>query len=79
MIIIFWHIRTMRIPTQKLKFVSFPLKRSPETKKSLDPLMEECKVVIVEKYAFQDLAVIIDTIFGIFDRSRIGSKQKTYA
>ena len=43
MIIIFWHIRTMRIPIQKLKFDCFLLKSSPEIKNSLEPLMKDAR------------------------------------
>ena len=41
--------------------------------------MEKIKLVIMEKNDFENQDVIIDSIFGNFDRSRIGSREKTHA
>ena len=45
----------------------------------LEPLIEECKLVVRENDEFQNLDVIIQNIFGNFGLSRIGNKENTYA
>ena len=41
----------------------------------LEPLMKEFKHVFMEKYEFENQDAIIDNLFGIFGRSRTGSKK----
>ena len=42
-----------------------------------EPLTEEFKIIEVPKNEFTNLDAYTGKIFGIFDRSRIGNKQKT--
>ena len=39
--------------------------------------MEEVKLVVSEQFDFENLDVIVDSVFGIFGRSQIGSKRHT--
>ena len=43
---------------------------------SPEPIMEEVNLVVVNKNEFESLDEIFDNNFGIFERSRIRSKEK---
>ena len=63
----------------RIKLHMFSIKKSFSLREVLlEPLMQEVKVLVIEKY-FENLDIIIANIFGNFSRSRIGSKGKTYA
>ena len=44
---------------------------------SLELLMDDSRLLVVEEYEFQNLDVIINIISGISGLSRIGSNEKT--
>ena len=64
----------------KIMIHHFSIKKSSSSREVLvDPLIEKFTPVVEAKDEFENLDVIIDTIFGISGRSRIESKEKTYA
>ena len=60
----------------KIKIHLFSIEYSSLTRSMLlDPMMEELKLIVVEKYEFKNIAVV-DNLYGIFSRPQIGSEEK---
>ena len=58
----------------KVNIYFFLMNSPPQVEKCF--LMKEFKLSVAEKFQFENLDV--DNIFGCFDRSRIGGKEKTH-
>ena len=62
-----------------VKVHQFSIKRSTsKAEVVLEHLMQEFKLVVVEKHDFGNIDVFIDEKFGFFDRSLIGKMITSY-
>ena len=76
----FWHFWILKISTQRSGSGIFQLNSHPplNTAVSLEPLIEELKLVIEDKYRFENLAET-KNLLGNLDLSQVRSNEKTYA